>query len=254
MSIKSSLIISDLHVPFHHSGAYKLILKIIKDIKPHRLIINGDFVDMYNWSRFMKNPEFEASTLDAEITLPKEILKQLREYMGNREIVYMKGNHSMRIENMVINQAPKIYRFVKSFSEIFGISDLNIHLVNYSNDQIFKIDNSDVYCRHEPYKQGVNFARATLLECGHSLIVGHTHKKQSAQRISNFKQIECHSFGWLADYALKEVFAYEKYQTNSLGMGMCHVINNGAHFIEPLPIAVKDGKTFTVCGGKLYEV
>lgn len=257
MAIKTTLVIADLHIPFHHVGAYRLLIKLIKDIRPNRLIILGDFIDAYNWSRFPKIPEFDASVLEAECSMPIRILEELRGLLGNWcEIVYLKGNHSHRIHQLARDRAPMLSRFIKSFSEIYHLSELNISLIEYGRDQLYQIEGCELYCRHEPFSgSGKHPARASLDEIGKSFIYGHTHKAQHASKMMLFEEIHAYCFGWLGDGDCREVFGYEKRHVANLGCGLVHTFDSGRQFfIEPLPFKKIENKLATYCGGKLYEV
>jgi len=48
--IKSYIVTSDQHCPFHNRKVHEALLKFIKDFKPDGFVINGDFVDMYSIS------------------------------------------------------------------------------------------------------------------------------------------------------------------------------------------------------------
>jgi len=51
-----SLVISDLHVPFHDDSAIEVVYDMLRDIKFENFVINGDLIDGWELSRFSKDP------------------------------------------------------------------------------------------------------------------------------------------------------------------------------------------------------
>ena len=49
--------ISDLHVPFHDPELVNSAVRLIKKLRPHRVVLNGDVGDFFQLSRF--NTELE---------------------------------------------------------------------------------------------------------------------------------------------------------------------------------------------------
>lgn len=44
--------LSDIHVPYHDPLVVKAALSLIRDVSPHRVVINGDVADFFQLSRF----------------------------------------------------------------------------------------------------------------------------------------------------------------------------------------------------------
>lgn len=87
---------SDFHVPYHHLPSLQLFLTVIKDFKPHHIILNGDFLDAEWVSSYPKKlvPNLDQKT---EFDLGNDILDAIHAVKprGSR-IILMEGNHENR--------------------------------------------------------------------------------------------------------------------------------------------------------------
>lgn len=105
---KTAVILPDLQVPYHDEQAVSVALQIIKDIKPDKIVLLGDALDLSAWGRYVQRPEYATATQDAIITLHK-LLATLRTMNRTAEIVVMAGNHEKRMENMLLQNAQAAY-------------------------------------------------------------------------------------------------------------------------------------------------
>src|SRR5690349_22276797 len=49
---ESVVFLSDLHIPYHDEAAVSSALRLIKKLRPDRVVINGDVADFFQLSRF----------------------------------------------------------------------------------------------------------------------------------------------------------------------------------------------------------
>jgi hypothetical protein len=97
------LVIGDLHCPFHSEMALQLVLKYAVDNKCEHLLVNGDALDAYQNSHWMRDPS--KRSVDSEILILKEIFAIFENTLPGRK-VYKIGNHEERIENYLFTHAP----------------------------------------------------------------------------------------------------------------------------------------------------
>jgi hypothetical protein len=97
------LVIGDLHCPFHDENALEAVLKYAKDEKCEHLLVNGDALDAYQNSHWMRDPS--RRSVDSEISILKEIFGIFDKQLPGRK-VYKIGNHEERIENYLFTHAP----------------------------------------------------------------------------------------------------------------------------------------------------
>ena len=65
-SIEVVAFLSDIHVPYQDPGVVESALALVRDLQPHRVVINGDVCDFVSLSRF-------STSLDRFINLQAEI-------------------------------------------------------------------------------------------------------------------------------------------------------------------------------------
>ena len=87
---KKILCISDLHIPFHHIDLIKQIIR--KHKNADILVINGDLLDHYSVSSFVKD---KYVSLQSEYMLAIDFLKWVSKLFS--EVYLVKGNHELRL-------------------------------------------------------------------------------------------------------------------------------------------------------------
>lgn len=93
-----TMIISDVHVPYQDDNSINEVEKFIKLYKPNNFIINGDYVDFYNLSKFEKDPKRKTSIVE-ELNQAKELLSRLNKALPPKcNKVFVHGNHENRLQ------------------------------------------------------------------------------------------------------------------------------------------------------------
>lgn len=119
------LIITDIHVPYHDKIAVEAALAYGDRLQPTIIVINGDLIDFYKISRFLKNPKNH--DVSYELAETRKFLTELRHRFPNARIIYKEGNHEMRLEHYIIGNASEIYNLVDDLlANKLGFSTLNI--------------------------------------------------------------------------------------------------------------------------------
>ncbi|MFN9904203.1 MAG: metallophosphoesterase, partial [bacterium] len=83
---------SDIHVPYHSISALTAAFDLIQKEKPDTILLNGDLIDFYGLSRFMKDPR--KRSVAHELKATNELLDVLSKF--GAKIVYKLGNHDER--------------------------------------------------------------------------------------------------------------------------------------------------------------
>ena len=95
----------DTQFPFEDPTAWSLSLAFIRDAQPDEIVLTGDIVDGQAVSRFEKDPR-KTVKLNDEMQHAHDRLAELRAAAGHAKIVYVQGNHDVRIARYAQNQAP----------------------------------------------------------------------------------------------------------------------------------------------------
>ena len=98
------LIIGDLHVPYHDQRAVEAAINFGIDKKCDHLLINGDALDAYQQSQWVKDPT--QRHIDSEIATLAKLLEAISPHFKTK--VYKIGNHEERIESYLFMNAPKM--------------------------------------------------------------------------------------------------------------------------------------------------
>ncbi|MGA1049627.1 MAG: metallophosphoesterase, partial [Minisyncoccia bacterium] len=87
---KSVLVISDLHIPYHHKDAFKFLKAIKKEFKPDTVINIGDLLDFHAISMHEHNPDLPSAGYELDIA--REYVKELENMFP--VVTEVDSNHS----------------------------------------------------------------------------------------------------------------------------------------------------------------
>lgn len=172
---KNTLIINDVHIPFHSVPALQAALNYGLKRGVDSIYINGDLMDFYSLSYFSKDPKFRR--FKEEIEVGEVFFQMLREAFPDVKIFYKLGNHEERFERYLRDRA-------EDFEGLLTIEGL-LKLKNYGVEvidgrQIVKHGKLFLIHGHEIRASSalVNIARVIRLRTSVNTIVGHHHKTQ----------------------------------------------------------------------------
>lgn len=190
------LIISDIHIPFHDIKALNKALDYGSKHKIDTLIINGDMLDMYSISRFMKDNRI--TSLQNELNIAKKILTHIRNKFKKAKIIYKAGNHEHRLQRYLYEHPEMLDLECLKLENLLNLSQLKIKYIH--NDQLIKLGKYIIAHGDEIKCSGVNPARTTLLKNMHSIIFSHLHRtdNHTFKTIAN-DTLNAHAIGCLCD-------------------------------------------------------
>lgn len=92
---KTTMIIGDTHFGFECWDTLNIFLQAVEELKPERVILNGDTVDLLSISKYSKDPR-HTHTINDEIESYHKFLKLLHDVTEpfQSEILETNGNHS----------------------------------------------------------------------------------------------------------------------------------------------------------------
>lgn len=207
LEAERTLILSDLHIPFHDSEAIHAVIGEGKKRDPDCILLNGDVCDFFSISRFDKNPT--ESSLKKELNLTRQFLGWLRQTFPQARIIYKLGNHDEWLDKYLHRKAPELFGLEALTLEnlvtgIFKGSNLEeVHGIEFIDDQRkIMAGKLNIWHGHEVGKGSiappVNPARGLFmrtLECG---LMGHLHKdSMHTETTAAGKLVACWSTGCL---------------------------------------------------------
>ena len=172
-SCKNILVINDIHIPFHDSVATEIALEWGEKRNIDTILLNGDIVDFYDVSRFIKTPNLVR--VKEEIDMLRQFIDGIHKSFPKVNIYYKLGNHEERIENYMKVKAPELYGI-----EEFELKNLlGLSYVNFIEDKrIIYAGKLAILHGHEfnGIASSVNAARGLYLRAKQSTVIGHLHQ------------------------------------------------------------------------------
>ena len=160
------LVGGDLHAwPGEPPIMWKAFCKVAHEIKPDGIILLGDMLDAARVSKFGANLGSKAPKVSEEIDTLK---KWLMDLPPAHHKYWVMGNHDIRIDNYVANQASELDDYIGSLTQRFQ---------DYTFGYAVTINN--VEYRHR-FKGGIHAGHNNVMHAGISMVTGHTHQLKAS--------------------------------------------------------------------------
>jgi UDP-2,3-diacylglucosamine pyrophosphatase LpxH len=217
--LKRILLISDLHIPAHHNNSFNFIKKLVKDIKPTKVIIGGDEINNASFSFYDKHPEMPG--VKEELALSIESLKQLAKIIPKADLLI--GNHTELINRKMLS-AGIPDRLLKSYHEYLETPKT----WKYHNELCMVLPNGQE-CKAK-HKISKNILRASQMN-SISMIQFHYHTRSAIEYWSNGKEnFFAMTCGCLIDDK-NMAFQYNKKNINRPVLSCAAIIESIPHII-----------------------
>ena len=215
------LLISDLHVPFHHQDALEFLEHLKNKYKPTRVICLGDEVSLESNSYHEKNPDMPAAGCELKLALP--VIAKLHKMFPLMDI--LDSNHGSLVYRKAKTHGIPV-SYIKSYNEVLKVdagwkwhNDMTIDLPNGQQCYICHGKSTDVL------KLSKNM--------GMSAVQGHYHSSLGASYWANTRGLY---FGLQAGCLIDHhslAFKYNALQLNRplLGSGL---IIDSLPVVEPM--------------------
>lgn len=177
------LVVNDVHVPYHDKRLLELFKEFAEDFAPDWLIINGDFLDCAEISKFARVPG-KNRTLMQELETGRSVLQEMREAVGKKcRITYIEGNHEFRIKSYLMHNAPELYVLPGlTMQQLLELESMKIEWIGTADGASHFIDtyvavgklsvgHFDRVSKHAAYT-----VKALVEEKGVSILQGHVHR------------------------------------------------------------------------------
>jgi predicted phosphodiesterase len=173
---KRALVMSDIHSRFHDRSALETAINYGLKRDCDLVIINGDLLDFYQFSKFDKKPNI-LKYFYSEREWVTDFLELLQKHFG--KVIFKKGNHDIRREL-------HIQRKLNDVPEIDGLTDIRDYVffdgstVEVVEDyNIIEFGKLNVMHGHEYYGGGIHVAYNRLNKAMDNVMSGHSHVTQS---------------------------------------------------------------------------
>ena len=168
------LVASDAHYwPGVVTTAHQAFCRLVKDLKPVAVVLNGDVLD---GARISRHPrigwEFQP-TLKDELHAVQDRCAEIERAAGKAQLIRTQGNHDSRLENYLSANAAEL-------EEMTG-STLIDYLPRWRAGWALHVNpgtDSWTVIRHRPVGGGIHAAYNSTLRSGVHYVHGHLHKLQ----------------------------------------------------------------------------
>ena len=171
-------ILGDLHFPYHDPVAIQVALDDMDRDPPDLIILNGDILDFYKLSRFMKSP-LNRDTV-GEIDYANEFLDMLDLRYPNAKKIWKDGNHDERLSHYLMSQAPELFDLASEFVNLRLVMELDKRGYDYVTEKRpIHAGKLTILHGHEyptPVLGPVNAARGLFLRTMACALVHHHHQ------------------------------------------------------------------------------
>ena len=173
MSYKSVLVISDLHIPYHHPDAFEFLTQLKKKYKPDLVVNIGDEIDQHAISFHNHHPDLKS---------PGDELREARRYCQELQKIFpemtlVHSNHSSLVYRRAVAHGLSL-EYLKSYNEFLHVGqgwkwvdDLTVTLS----------DGQRCFFTHGMASR----ALAVSMQYGCNVCQGHYHSKFSIEYFSN---------------------------------------------------------------------
>ena len=172
--------LSDIHVPYQDTAVLDSAIRLLKRLKPDRVVLNGDINDFFQLSRFNYGLE-RMDHLQEEIDEAVKIRQRIRKACPDAVVNENEGNHDSRIITYVEKNARALVSLRALEPEhLFGWKDLEIQAFPGAGFRLRK----NFLVKHGTLVRGEAgaTAKAELALAGISGISGHTHRLATYRR------------------------------------------------------------------------
>jgi predicted phosphodiesterase len=176
---------------FHDERAMQLFQTTVRETQPDTIVFTGDMIDLPEMSRFDQRPDWLGTT-QRSLDRYHSFLAETRANAPDSKIVVVHGNHELRMDRMVRNDAASLLGIKRANAErelsvltlqyLVRYDELEVESYDgYPNAAYWLEDNIKVTHGTNTKKGGSNAARYLNTE-DETTIYGHTHRMELAYK------------------------------------------------------------------------
>lgn len=169
VDIKSGVILvaSDCHYwPGVISSAHKAFVKLVKDIKPKIVVLNGDVFDGAAISRFPAADWQALPTVKQELEACQERVNEIEAVAGNAKLMWTWGNHDLRFNSKLASQVGDGFKGLQGFN-------LKDYFPRWKFQTSIMVNN-DTMIKHR-WHNGIHAVYNNTTKSGVNFCTGHLH-------------------------------------------------------------------------------
>ncbi len=170
-SYETIVVIGDVHIPHHDEPSVKAFLNCLEDVKPDRMVINGDFLDfgvISHWNA-NKRKTLELARLKNDYIIGNSLLDEIdiRLPKGCKKD-FLKGNHEVWVDDL-LEQMPQLEGLIEP-EALLKLDERGYKVTPYNDF----IEIGKLHITHGIFAGG-NPVKKHLDELKLNVMFGHTH-------------------------------------------------------------------------------
>lgn len=190
----------DVHLPYHDQEAVEIMLERAIEVKAKTLLMAGDWMDMYQVSRFQKDPRLR--NVKDEIAMFNELISEIRRVLPNTKLIFKVGNHEKRFDDYLMTNAAALYDLEElRLAQVLRLKAQGIDLVE--SMRVMRFRSLNIIHGHEyvfSISNPVNPARGLFTRAKKSTMCFHHHRSsEHTETTITGDVITCWSVGCLCD-------------------------------------------------------
>ena len=190
----------DVHLPYHDQEAVEIMLERAIEIKAKTLLIAGDWMDMYQVSRFQKDPRLR--NVKAEIDMFNGLIDSIQKALPETKLIFKVGNHEKRFDDYLMSNAAALFDLEEMHLEnILKLKQRNIDFV--ASMRVMRFRHLNIIHGHEyvfSISNPVNPARGLFTRAKKSTMCFHHHRSsEHTETTITGDVITCWSVGCLCN-------------------------------------------------------
>jgi hypothetical protein len=235
LSIKNGTVLvgGDAHFwPGIITPAWRAFLKMVKEMQPNVVVLNGDIMDGASISRHPPIGWEKRPTVVQEIETCQERLAELEAVSGKARRIWDLGNHCSRYATRLATAAPE-------YARVHGFS-LNDHFPRWESAWSTWV-NGHTVIKHR-YKGGVHARHQNTVNAGINIVTNHLHNL-GVTAFSDYRGTRFGAdSGTLADPDGIQFLDYTEDGPKNWRAGFLHLTFSGGELLWPEVIHIRDNK------------
>jgi hypothetical protein len=127
---------SDFHDKLCDPFTRRLFIETARRLQPEKIILNGDVLDLYEFSRYDHDPR--VADVTGAFAWKDQFLADLREAAPNSEITWTAGNHEERLIKLLASTSPYLMPLLAdvhgmSISDLLGLKQHEVNFISKAN-------------------------------------------------------------------------------------------------------------------------
>lgn len=252
--IVTGILITDVHDLDRDDFVLSVAIDTCDRMKPNYIWLGGDIFDMYEFSKYDKDPR-EIKLKERFEFVRERVFAPLRKACPNAQIDFFVGNHELRILKHLASKDPLMKVILEDImgiglAQIFGLDKYKINLVSKFDLSAYRANDikSQMKQNHKVYCDCFVVSHEKDLRFGMSGASAHVHRPQT-EVMANLPMGKI-SWTTVGSIARTNTCYEEKMDRFVNGFGIFHIDPKSKEVVPENIIILKD---LAVVGGKYYR-